>query len=346
MPNRPNQNNRNRGRGAPTPQAPLAKPVEEDFTKLAQLPTTYQAITNFWNERQGGDLYGLRVETMRRIEQITGRPLICYITKTHHVHVAEQMRDLVTDYIEDSDLTGIQDVIDSIDGPNIDVMIVSNGGSPETAERIVHLLRDKYESVRFIIPSNAYSAATLICFSGDEVIMTAQGTLGPVDPQLGGIPTRSILRSFDEIEKRIKDEGREAVLVYLPLIEKYDLHILQICKSAEELSEELTETWLSRYMYKCDPSDPRVAQATEFFTSYDDHKSHGRSINRSIARNYMKIVRSEDIGGLDPLVRSLYNQFEFFLEHSQFYKMFENRHNICWGRQIPVQIIQERRVQP
>lgn len=123
------------------------------------------------------------------------------MTKTRHVAAG------VPAYIDDSDLTGFSDLIHSIAGDALDVFIVSNGGSAEAAERIVRLLRGRFKSIRFLVPSNAYSAATLICFSGDEVVMGAVGTLGPIDPQINGVPARAILRAFENLEARLKTEG-------------------------------------------------------------------------------------------------------------------------------------------
>ena len=83
-------------------------------------------------------------------------------------------------YIDDSDLTGIGDLIHSVGGESLDVFITSNGGSAEASERIVRLLRGRFKSIRFLVPSNAYSAATLICFSGDEVVMGPLGVTMPI----------------------------------------------------------------------------------------------------------------------------------------------------------------------
>lgn len=171
------------------------------------------------------------------------------------------------------------DLINDVPGDALDVFIVSNGGSAEASERIVRLLRSRFKSVRFLVASNAYSAATLMCFSADEVVMTPLGTLGPIDPQINGVPARAILRAFENLEARLKTEGPRALTAYMPLISKYDLHILEICKSTQELSEELARTWLSTYMLKCEPTAEPVAKIINFFKSYDVHKSHGRSID-------------------------------------------------------------------
>ena len=307
----------------------------DDPSLLDKLPVTYQEITDYYRGHQEANTFVLRKETFRRIERVTQRPLICYVTKTHNIP------PWVPAYIDDSDLTGFGDLIQTIPGEAIDIFIVSNGGSAEATERIVRLLREHFQSVRFIVPANAYSAATLMCFSGDEIVMDQLATLGPIDPQINGVPARAILRAFETIEKRLKEEGPRALTAYVPLIQKYDLHILEICKSAQELSKELARNWLGTYMLKMPEDDPRITKTVEFFSDYDSHKSHGRSIDRGKTREEgLKVINIEEIEGLADLVRSLHNQYELFFDKTPFYKVFENARGINWGRQSQTVTVQ------
>lgn len=243
-------------------------------------------------------------------------------------------------HINDSDLPGFDDLVQTTEGDSVDVLLVSNGGSAEAAERIVRLIRDRFTNVRFIIPGNAYSAATLICLSGNQIIMDITSTLGPIDPQLSGIPTRAILRAFEEVKEKLKVEGPEALTAYMPLIAKYDLHILEMCKSAEELSAELAKMWLSQYMWRCEPDDPRVSEAVKFFASYDVHKSHARSIDRvSAIKLGLNVIKVDATPGLADLIRSLRNQYILFFDKTPFYKLYENARGINWGHQVQQAII-------
>jgi hypothetical protein len=290
----------------------------------------FQEISDHFQSVGDVPAFALRHETFTRIERVTGRPLICYVAKTHQVGRG------IPAYIDNSDLTGFADLVHSIPGVAVDVFLVSNGGAAEATERIVRLLRGRFEAVRFIVPANAFSAATLLCFSGDEIAMGAQGTLGPIDPQIDGTPARAVTRAFESVQERLKQEGPQALTAYLPLLQKYSLHILEICKSAQELSEELAADWLSTYMLKCDRDDPRVHSIVEYFASYDLHKSHGRSIDRHKARALgLQAVDLESIDGLADLVRSLYNQYEFFFQRADFFKLYENAHGIHWGHRAP-----------
>jgi hypothetical protein len=71
----------------------------------------------------------------------------------------------------------------------------------------------------------------------------------------------------------------------MPLLAKYDLHLLEICKSALELSQELVRKWLSQYMFHCDQNDDRVIQCVEFFSSLTSTPENMRGIPPTSSEN-------------------------------------------------------------
>ena len=275
--------------------------------------------------------FELRLETFRRIEAQTKRPLLCYTSQT------ENAPQGVRPAIDDGDITGFVDLINSVDGDKADIFIVSNGGRAEATERIVQLLRGRFKDLRFIVPKNAYSAATMMCFSGNKILMLPEGTLGPIDPQLDGVPARAILRGFETLEERLAKEGAQALTAYVPLLQKYDLHLLERCRNAQQLSKDLAREWLSKYaMRKSSKED--VENVIEFFVDWDLHKSHGRSINATMAQQIgVPVITLK--GRNAHLARSLSHQYELFFDKSPFYKVFENSAGIAWGRQQATQVV-------
>lgn len=179
----------------------LERQQPADLSKLEKIPVTYQELLDYFGKYNKANPFALRLEVFRRIEQITKRPLICYVTKTRGLLRTDEA------YIDHSDLVGFSDLIRSVGSDSLDIFLVSNGGSAEATERIVQLLRGQFNNLRFIIPSNAFSAATLLCFAGDEILMNATATLGPIDPQINGIPARAIQRAFEEIERRLSSDN-------------------------------------------------------------------------------------------------------------------------------------------
>ena len=301
------------------------QPPSFDPAELEHLPATYQALSSLLEEHKQLNLFALRKETFKRIEAITKRPLLCYVTKTLNIPAN------IAAYIDEDDLVGFSDLLHGIGDGAVDIFIISNGGKVEPTERIVRLLRERFRDVRFIVSGNAFSAATLLCFSGNEILMDSQGTLGPVDPQINGIPARAIQRAFESIEERLKKEGPKALTAYLPLLQKYDLHILEICKSAQKLSQELAKAWLSSYMLGIERNDEIIEKIVSYFVNYDDLNSHGRSIGRDQARELgLKVINTESIIGLSELTKCLHNQYCFWFEKTPFYKLYENAYGINW----------------
>ncbi len=311
----------------PTPEGPGIVVGDECPDPL---PRSYGKLQEFL-EKQGADLFQVRLTVIKRIQSETNRPLLCYATQTSNVATGIPVS------IEDGDLVGFSDLIDSVDGTKADVFVTSNGGSAETTERIVRRLRERFDGLRFIIPSNAYSAATLMCLAGDEILMLPEGTLGPIDPQLGGVPARAILRGFERLEERLAREGAKALTAYVPLLQKYDLHLLEQCRSANELSKELAQVWLTRYAMR-ESSSEEINEAVEFFSNWDLHKSHGRSIDAAAARRIGIPVTVLD-GRLADLIRSLYHQYTLFFDKTLFCKVFENSRGVAWGRQLSPQAL-------
>ena len=105
-------------------------------------------------------------------------------------------------------------------------------------------------------------------------------------------------------------------------------------ESAENLSKDLARDCLSNYMLKIPRDDERVTGIVNFFSDYDIHKSHGRSIDRAKARELgLKVTNLEDLSEVTNLVRGLYNQYEYLFDRLAFYKLFENTRGVIWGRQ-------------
>ncbi|MGA8809607.1 MAG: hypothetical protein WB973_17185 [Thermoanaerobaculia bacterium] len=275
------------------------------------------------------DLGDLRREVYRDIEKLRGRPLFVYAVRFIDRAVGPISIDL-------GDVDGFTDLVNAADpeASSVDVLIHSPGGSPEATERIVSLLRNRFkETVCFLVPHSAYSAATMLALSGNEVVLHPSATLGPIDPQVNGIPARSIRRGFDKIRDLLKDEGAEALPAYLPLIEKHSIEILEICEDSLKLSKELVTEWLTKYMFSGSASSEIIRHAVDFFSDYDEHKTHSRPLmfNKLSGLN-LKISIAES--PLRELMREAYILLNGFLTVTQFVKLFEDSRGLSWGRQF------------
>lgn len=84
------------------------------------------------------------------------------------------------------------------------LVVVSNGGEPGSAYLIGKLCREFCAS-KFIvaIPRHAKSAATLLSCAADEIHMGSLSELGPIDPQINGMPALGLKNSVEHIAKLV-----------------------------------------------------------------------------------------------------------------------------------------------
>ena len=234
----------------------------------------------------------MRLACYASIEAIRKRPLLVYSSK--FINALPN----TPNNIDISDVDGFTDLVQPINGKSesIDVLHHSPGGQPDATERIVHMLRNKFKEVHFIIPHSAYSAATMLALSGDSITLHPSATLGPIEPQINGTPARSIKRGFDKVKEVIKTEGPEALPAYIPLIEKYTLDLLEICEDSEKLSKELVSNWITDFMLKGkEKYERQIKESVDYFSDYDTHLLHSRPLVISKLKKFDLNIYQADI---------------------------------------------------
>lgn len=277
----------------------------------------------------GQEIFEFRMNCYKDIERLRGNPLIVYATK-----FIENTPPGAPILIEISDVDGFTDLANNIpESEKIDVLIHSPGGRPDATERIVAILRNKFDEVNFLIPHSAYSAATMLALSGNNIILHPSATLGPIDPQINGIPARSIKRGFEKVKRIIQEEGPEALPAYLPLIEKYSLDLLELCDDSEKLSKELVSSWLKQYMFKGETGKTKlIKKAVDFFSNYDKHLLHSRPLLFDKIQHFgLSISIAEP--NLQHLLWEAHILLNGFFNITAFVKVFESAHGVSWGRQ-------------
>jgi hypothetical protein len=177
----------------------------------------------------------------------------------------------------------------------IAVLLRTGGGSAETVERMVDVLRHHYKSVYFVVPDYAMSAGTILCMSGDKIYMDYASALGPIDPQImssdgtGYIPAMGYLDKVEELTAKLALNPGDAVL-----LSGIDLAKLALFEQAKNLSVDLLKRWLVKFKFKDwnehrtnNPGsqvtdNEKTQRAEEIAGQLSNHKlwrSHGRNLN-------------------------------------------------------------------
>lgn len=242
--------------------------------------------------------------------------------------------------LQQSDFYTIRDMLaNKTDIDKIDFYIETLGGSGETAEEIARFLHDKFDTVSFVISGEAKSAGTIMVLSGNDILMTETGSLGPIDAQ---VPIgRSRISAYDYrewVDKKRKEAQEQGSLnpfdaTMIAQITPGELNgIIHALKFAEDLVVE----WLPKYKFKKwtvtesrkIPVTPemKVERAKEIATALCNHskwRSHGKSIKiRDLNEIKLDITRIDDNPELADTVYRIQTVCRLLLENSTIFKIF------------------------
>ena len=270
----------------------------------------------------------LRTTVYKEIEKIRGRPLFVYATDFLVGNVPQSLTSIVLE-----DVGGFTDLVNAArqDSKSVDILLHSPGGAADVAERIVSILKDRFDEVHFLVPHSAYSAATMLALSGNTITLHKSATLGPIDPQIDGTPARSIKRGFEKVEKKLRKEGAASLPAYIPLIEKYSIHLLELCDDLAKLSEQLVSNWLEAYMFKSQRSKAKIKKIVKYFSNYDAHLLHSRPITFDKLHDLGLTVHQAD-EKLNPLLWETYILLNGFFGATDFVKLYESSNGLSWGK--------------
>jgi Serine dehydrogenase proteinase len=235
------------------------------------------------------DFDKIRRKYLGKLFELTGRPTIVYYTDWFGKGGPASSITL-------EDMQGLMEVCKDLQGPNLDILLHSPGGSAEATASLVRYLRTKFSHIRVYVPLAAMSAATMWALAADVIIMGKQSQLGPIDPQMvsGGwtAPARAILRQFEQAKDECKDPSMLGA--WMPILQQYGPALIQQCEAAEALALRLVQEWLEKYMFAGDPdATKKVEDVAGYFANYEIHQSHSLGIDRDQAKR--QGVRIEDL---------------------------------------------------
>lgn len=274
-------------------------------------------------------------QNLEKLEQFFGSDVIFYYGEIHPSY-----EKIFRDFIET-----LKD--EKPGNERLTILLNTPGGSAETVEKLVSIIRHHYKEVYFVVPDYAMSAGTIFCMSGDKIFMDYSSSLGPIDPQVFNgttyVPALGYLDKVNELLEKAKN-GTLTNAEFL-ILQNQDLAMLRSYEQAKELTITLLKTWLVEYKFK-DWSVHRtdvkrkgqkvtegekLKRAEEIADKLGNNKlwhSHGRMIDISTLKSVLKL-EIEDYSYNDPL-RSIirdYNDLltEFIARNG--YKVFLHSRN-------------------
>lgn len=215
------------------------------------------------------------------------------------------------------------------------------GGMAEAAETIVDYLRSKFARIDAYIPTYAMSAGTMIALSCDTIVMGRQSQLGPTDPQLlvGQRPfsAHSIVAQFDEAKAEIQGSPILAH-AWAPVLQPFGPALLQEARRALVYGRDMVAQWLEKYMLSGYPNARVDAVRISEYFGGAAHASHGRRINRDVARSQgLKVTDLEPDKELQDLILTLYHYATITFEQSPAVKVVISSTGQMWIKNFSAQ---------
>lgn len=290
------------------------------------MPAWGEVLEEISQKEKAGDPNAL--DTVRRsylaqLSARTGRTTIVYYSgwlsaqQTHPLHS-----------INDDDKVGFMQVCHKVaKGAGLDLLLHTPGGSVSAAESIVDYLKKIYGGdIRVIVPQIAMSAGTMIACSARSIVMGKQSNLGPIDPQVNGLPAYGVIDEFDRaVQESTNSPG--AARMWQTIIGKYHPTFLSSCEHAIELSKEIVKRWLVEGMFAPDANRKSMAnKVVRALSSQDHNREHGRHIHaeRCIELG-LKVEALEADPVLQDLVLTVHHACTHTMNFANVAKLIENQ---------------------
>lgn len=110
------------------------------------------------------------------IESSRNSKVLAYITGDRRGLETNMASEVVDFFVHHLDHIGVV--------KKISIVLYTAGGETLSAWSLVNLLQMFCDRLEVIIPSKCRSAGTLFCLGADNLVMTKQATLGPIDPSV------------------------------------------------------------------------------------------------------------------------------------------------------------------
>lgn len=262
----------------------------------------------------------IRREYLRELSEFTERNTIIYYS-------AFQTKKVNDMDINDRDMQGFMNAVKGLDGSKgLDLILHTPGGDPNAAESIVKYLRDKFNNdIRVIVPHMAMSAGTMIACAAKEIVMGKHSSLGPIDPQFGGVSAYEIQKLFQDAKADIV--ANPAAVVYWQIqLMRYPPAFIYEAINAITLSSVLVKEWLESCMLSSPDDTMTVDRVVNSLNEHTISLTHARHFNHVDCKRFgLKIVDLEADQVFQDKVLSLHHITMNTLEATSAVKIIENQ---------------------
>lgn len=163
--------------------------------------------------------------------------------------------------------------------------------------------------------------------------MGKHSSLGPIDPQFGGIPAHGVIEEFDRARGEILADPK-CVPLWQPILAKYQPTLIGECQKAIEWSKEMAKDWLVSGMFQ--GQKRAESKAKDIVEELADHiitKSHARHFSAESAKKLgIKVEMLEKKGNeeLQDLVLTVHHACIQTFSGTGAFKIIENQNGVAF----------------
>ena len=266
-------------------------------------------------------MYSDRISLYQKIEQERGTKVLVYVTGDRRGLETQISSDVHDFFVHHLDKIGVVE--------KISLILYTRGGETLSAWSIVNLLRSFSDRLEIIIPARCHSAGTLICLGADNLVMTKQSTLGPIDPSVntplnpqlpGGQPMARVPVNVEDVNAFLQ-HARDS-LGDVSMDQAFDrlaqyIHPLVLGNAYRVRSQirMLGERLLSSHM----TDHTNIKGILDFLCS--ESGSHDYTINRKEARERLRLPIEIPSWEFYGLIKDIYDDIAGELELTTQYEM-------------------------
>ena len=230
--------------------------------------------------------------------------------------------------INDNDKNAFMSVIHKLDrSKGLDLILHTPGGEVAATESLVDYLKQMFNSdFEVFVPQIAMSAGTMIACASKCIHMGKQSNLGPIDPQIGGLPASAILDEFDKAAQEIKEQP-EKIPLWQIIINKYHPSLILSCENAIKWSKEIVKEWLKDNMY---PDNKSICEnIVNKLSDYKEMRTHSRHIGlKEVQGIGLKVEPLESNQEIQDIVLTIHHTYMHTLASTPAVKIIENHINV------------------
>ena len=319
--------------GKPAPESQLPAPVTRNIT----WESVRRELNSTRNDQGNIDYDKVRKQKLASLAMHTGRPAVLYATDFLNENKIKHIQNAIA--INPQDVRSLAEVVRGLEGDSLDLILHSPGGSPEAAESIVAVLRNRFKTVRVLVPVMAKSAATMIALSANEVLMPVSAELGPIDPQFllsdgrGGqrmTPAQAIIDDVQRAQQAVINKQPDFP-VWVAQIQGQPPGLYQQALNAVQLSKQLVKRWIEQYMLTGETNASQQSQViVDYLGNHNQFLSHARRVDvETMNRMGAKVY---DITSKDRELWQLLEELWYTVEHTfagtSVFKIWENSNGV------------------